>query len=84
MLDPDELAKAIDQERGEAASERFRYSVRLRCAVARKGGMSLYGLQRYPVTLYLAQWEALLDHAELIRSFLEEHRSELRLHPPGY
>ena len=50
----------------------------LYCKVSQKGGMSLYGLQRMPVTLYAEQWERLLDFAENLRTFLEEHRAELK------
>lgn len=41
--------------------------------IAPKGGISVYGLQRWPVTLYAAQWEALLDKANEIRAFIAAH-----------
>jgi len=47
--------------------------------VSEKGGMSVYGLDRFPVTLYYEQWIRLLDHAEQIREFLEENKSQLKL-----
>jgi hypothetical protein len=50
----------------------------LYCKVSEKGGMSVYGLQRMPVTLYVEQWERLLDFAEDIRAFLKEHAAELK------
>lgn len=49
----------------------------LYCKVSQKGALSVYGLQRMPVTLYVEQWERLLDFADEIRSFAEEHKSEL-------
>jgi hypothetical protein len=46
--------------------------------VSQKGAVSLYGLQRMPVTLYLEQWTRLLDFAEEIRKFIKEHDAELK------
>lgn len=49
------------------------------CKVGKKGGISVYGLgSRYPVTLYVDQWERLLDFGDEIRSFAKEHDSELK------
>jgi len=50
----------------------------LYCKVSEKGGVSVYGLQRMPVTLYIEQWERLLDFADEIRGFLKEHDKELK------
>ena len=50
----------------------------LYCKVSQKGGMSLYGLQRMPVTLYVEQWERLLAFADEIRAFMKEHDAELK------
>jgi len=45
----------------------------LRLKVGEKGGLSVYGLGRFPVTLYKEQWIRLLDQADEIRSFLKEN-----------
>jgi hypothetical protein len=50
----------------------------LYCKVSEKGAVSIYGLQRMPVTLYVEQWERLLDFSADIKQFLEEHNSELK------
>ncbi len=47
--------------------------------VSEKGGVSVYGLGRFPVTLYYEQWIRLLDHAERIKQFLEENKSQLKM-----
>jgi hypothetical protein len=47
--------------------------------VSEKGGVSVYGLGRFPVTLYYEQWTRLLDQAENLRSFLEENKAKLKL-----
>jgi ribosome-interacting GTPase 1 len=47
--------------------------------VGEKGGVSVYGLGRFPVTLYYEQWQRLLGAAEDIKAFLEENKSKLKL-----
>jgi hypothetical protein len=47
--------------------------------VSDKGGVSVYGLGRFPVTLYYDQWLKLLDRAQELRDFLEENKSTLKL-----
>jgi hypothetical protein len=49
--------------------------------VSEKGGVSVYGLGRFPITLYQEQWLKLLDMAEEIRSFIATHKSELKAKP---
>ena len=49
--------------------------------VSEKGGVSVYGLGRFPITLYQEQWLKLLDMAEEIRSFIAAHKSELKAKP---
>lgn len=46
--------------------------------VSQKGAVSLYGLGRFPVTLYKEQWRRVLDMADEIRAFLDEHDAELK------
>ncbi len=46
--------------------------------VSEKGGVSVYGLGRFPVTLYKEQWLKLLDMADDIRAFIAAHESELK------
>jgi hypothetical protein len=50
----------------------------LYCKVSEKGAISVYGLQRMPVTLYVEQWDRLLDFGEQIRQFMREHDAELK------
>ena len=47
--------------------------------VSEKGGVSVYGLGRFPVTLYYEQWTRLLDASDKLREFLEENKSKLKL-----
>jgi hypothetical protein len=49
--------------------------------VSEKGGLSVYGLGRFPVTLYKEQWAKLLAMADEIRAFIKEHDEELKAKP---
>jgi hypothetical protein len=51
--------------------------------VGEKGGVSVYGLGRFPVTLYYEQWNRLLSAADDIKKFLEENKSRLKLKEQG-
>jgi len=50
----------------------------LRLKVSEKGGLSIYGLGRFPVTLYKEQWVRLLDYAEEIKTFLKDNDQLLK------
>jgi hypothetical protein len=50
----------------------------LRLKVSEKGGLSIYGLGRFPVTLYKEQWTRLLDYADEIREFLKANDQHLK------
>jgi hypothetical protein len=63
-----ELEKKGDRRTGE-----------LDFKVGEKGGVSVYGLGRFPVTLYYEQWIRLLDATPRLREFLEENKSRLKL-----
>ena len=47
--------------------------------VGEKGGVSVYGLGRFPVTLYYEQWIRLLDASADLRAFLENNKDKLKL-----
>ena len=46
--------------------------------VSEKGGVSVYGMGRFPVTLYKEQWLKLLDMADEIRAFIAENAAKLK------
>lgn len=60
----------------EALKNRARKGVNLK--VSEKGGVSVYGLGRFPVTLYKEQWLKLLDMADEIRAFIRENDARLK------
>jgi hypothetical protein len=49
--------------------------------VGEKGGVSVYGLGRFPVTLYYEQWIRLLERADELKAFLEKNKGKLRVRP---
>ena len=50
----------------------------LYCKVSEKGAISIYGLQRMPVTLYVEQWERLLEFADTIKQFMADNATALK------
>jgi hypothetical protein len=66
-------------ERLKAENERLKSRGRATgLKVSEKGGLSVYGLGRFPVTLYKEQWTKLLAMADEIREFIKEHDAELK------
>ena len=74
----DEERTELERLRAENAALKSRSSKGVSMKVSEKGGVSVYGLGRFPVTLYKEQWTKLLDMAEDIRSFIHEHDAELK------
>ena len=77
MSDEDMKAE-IDRLRDENERLKARQSRAVTLKVSEKGGLSVYGLGRFPVTLYKEQWTKLLDMAEDIRAFLKESDARLK------
>lgn len=50
----------------------------LRLKISEKGGLSVYGLGRFPVTLYKEQWVRLLDYGEEIKKFIQANDQQLK------
>ena len=69
------LARIAELEKQSGAKK----SGKLEFKVGGKGGVSVYGLGRFPVTLYYEQWSRLLDHADTLRVFIEKNKSKLKL-----
>ncbi len=72
----EELLKRIAELEKEVQG---RKSGGLEFRVSDKGGVSVYGLGRFPVTLYYEQWVRLLDQADALRTFLEDNKGKLKL-----
>jgi hypothetical protein len=75
----DEAIQAeLDRLKAENAALKARATRGVSIKVSEKGGMSVYGLGRFPVTLYKEQWTKLLDMADELRAFIREHDAELK------
>jgi len=69
------LARIAELEKQSGAKK----SGKLEFKIGEKGGVSVYGLGRFPVTLYYEQWIRLLDASGDLRAFLEGNKSRLKL-----
>jgi hypothetical protein len=77
MSDPDVQAELA---RLKAENERLKRTASrgVSLKVSEKGGVSVYGLGRFPVTLYKEQWTKLLDMADEIRAFIADNAAALK------
>jgi hypothetical protein len=75
----DEQMKAeLDRLRSENAALKKGASSGVRMKVSEKGAVSVYGMGRFPVTLYKEQWLKLLDMAPEIRAFIAANEAQLK------
>jgi hypothetical protein len=77
-MSDDDLKAELDRLRAENERLKNRTSRGVSLKVSEKGGVSVYGLGRFPVTLYKEQWSRLLDMADDIRSFIRENDAKLK------
>ena len=74
----DELREELERLRAENERLKNRGARGVSLKVSEKGGVSVYGLGRFPVTLYKEQWTRLLDMADDIRAFIKDNESKLK------
>jgi hypothetical protein len=77
MADED-LKAELERLRAENERLKNRQTRGVSLKVSEKGGVSVYGLGRFPVTLYKEQWARLLDMADDIRTFIKENDGKLK------
>jgi hypothetical protein len=73
-LTPEQMAARLAELEGRLAN-----SGTLSFKLSEKGAVSVYGLGRFPITLYFEQWNKLLAQADELRTFLEANKSKLKL-----
>ena len=73
-----ELKAELERLKAENQQLKARGAKGVSMKVSDKGGVSIYGLGRFPVTLYQEQWLKLLDLADDIRAFIKEHEGALK------
>jgi len=74
----DTVQAELERLRAENAALKGRAVKDVTLRVSEKGGVSVYGLGRFPVTLYKEQWEKLLVMEKDIRAFITEHEAALK------
>jgi hypothetical protein len=74
----EELKAELERLRAENAALKARGAKGVSLKVSEKGAVSVYGLGRFPVTLYQEQWLKLLDMAEDLRAFIRENEPRLK------
>ena len=74
----DEMKAELERLRNENEALKKTSAKGLSLKVSEKGGVSVYGLGRFPVTLYKEQWNKLLGMADDIRTFIQANDSKLK------
>ena len=77
-MSDDDLRAELERLKRENESLKKGAAKGVSLKVSEKGGLSVYGLGRFPITLYKEQWAKLLDLSDDIRAFLKAHDSELK------
>ena len=77
-MSDEDLKAELERLKAENESLKKTSSKGLSMKVSQKGALSVYGLGRFPVTLYKEQWRRLLDTKDDILSFIEANDSELK------
>lgn len=76
--DDDEMKAELERLRAENAALKNRKTGVISLKVSEKGAVSVYGLGRFPVTLYKEQWVKLLDMNDEIRAFIRDNEAKLK------
>ncbi len=74
----EQMKEELERLRAENEALKKRSEKGLSLKVSQKGGVSVYGLGRFPVTLYKEQWEKLLDMSDDILAFIQENEPQLK------
>jgi hypothetical protein len=77
-MSDDDMKSELERLRAENERLKQKSNRATSLKVSEKGGVSVYCLGRFPVTLYKEQWTKLLDMADEIRAFIKENESRLK------
>lgn len=83
MSNPNDMQAELERLRAENEALKKTSAKGLSLKISEKGGLSVYGLGRFPVTLYKEQWNRLLDMADDIRVFLKANEDKLKTKTPN-
>jgi hypothetical protein len=78
-MSDENLQLEIERLKAENELLKKRRSSTVSMKVSEKGAVSVYGLGRFPVTLYQEQWQKLLAMADEIKAFIEENKPSLKV-----
>ena len=81
IMADDDLKAELERLRAENERLKSRQTRGVSLKISEKGGVSVYGLGRFPVTLYKEQWTRLLAMADDIRTFIAENEDKLKAKP---
>ena len=76
-MSDEEMKAELERLRNENASLKKGAATGIAMKVSEKGGLSVYGMGRFPITLYKEQWLKLMDMSDAIRSFIAENDAAL-------
>jgi hypothetical protein len=79
----DDLKAELERLRAENAALKAKEKRGTYLRVSEKGGVSLYGMRRFPITFYREEWERILAMGDEIRAFIAEHAGELKTKTGG-
>jgi hypothetical protein len=79
LMSDEDLKAELERLRKENESLKKGVAKGISMKVSEKGGLSVYGLGRFPITLYQEQWTKLLDMSDDIRAFIAAHQGELKV-----
>jgi hypothetical protein len=77
-MSDEDLKAELERLRSENATLKNGVSSNIRMKVSEKGAVSVYGMGRFPVTLYKEQWLKLLDLSDDIRAFIAANEAQLK------
>jgi hypothetical protein len=77
-MSTEDIQAELEKLRAENAALKQKRNSSVSMKVSEKGAVSVYGLGRFPVTLYQEQWAKLLALSDEIKTFIEENKSQLK------
>ena len=77
-MSDEEMKAELERLRNENAALKKGAATGITMKVSEKGGLSVYGMGRFPITLYKEQWLKLMDMSDAIRSFIEANDAALK------
>ena len=77
-MSDEDLKAELERLKAENEQLKSRTGRAISLKVSEKGGLSIYGMGRFPITLYKEQWAKLLEMSDEIRAFMKENDAKLK------